>query len=178
MTSGIPVRCSNHWAMKPYGSKAKCEFNLYPSQDEDETTYTHCAHDCMWTTDVEYTKDELTFAVMKQLKQLQINPEKNSGLQQDSNPWPPGYRSGKASNHWAMKPYGSKAKCELKPWFFFRVCLQLLISCFITAEINSSLVYSTSAVHIHAHSVYKLSHPHPVTGINWTHTWPCSHKAS
>ena len=29
-----------HWAMKPYGSKVKCEFNLYPSQDENETTYT------------------------------------------------------------------------------------------------------------------------------------------
>ena len=40
MTSGIPVRRSNHWAMKPYGSKTKCEFNLYPSQDEDETIYT------------------------------------------------------------------------------------------------------------------------------------------
>ena len=39
-------------------------------------------------------KEEMTFVVMKQLKQLQINPEKVSGLQRDSNPWPPGYRSG------------------------------------------------------------------------------------
>ena len=23
------VRRSNHWAMKPYGSKAKCQFNLF-----------------------------------------------------------------------------------------------------------------------------------------------------
>ena len=40
MTSAVPVRRSNHWAMKPCGSKAKCEFNLYTSEDEDETNYT------------------------------------------------------------------------------------------------------------------------------------------
>ena len=68
MTSGIPVRRSNHWAMKPYGRKAKCEFNLYPSQDEDETTYTRQAH--VYEPRILNTKDELTFAVMKQFKQF------------------------------------------------------------------------------------------------------------
>ena len=51
--------------------------------------------------------------------------------------------------HWAMKPYGSKAKCEFT-------------------------LYPSrdeDEVHIHVLSVYRLSHP--VMGIIWIHPWPC-----
>ena len=90
VTSAIPVRCSTNWAMKPHiGSEVNLLSSYLPVRSEMMRSLYEIIH--IWTAVVDET-DEWSSQLIFQFKQLERRRQKKSGLQRDSNPWPPRYR--------------------------------------------------------------------------------------
>ena len=87
MTSAIPVRCSTNWAMKPHiGSKVNLLSSFLPVQ------WNHVKY--IWNNSYLYeTKVKSDHrSKFSNLSNWKVEAWKKSGLQRDSNPWPPRYR--------------------------------------------------------------------------------------
>ena len=97
----IPVRCSTNWAMKPHiGSEVNLLSSYFLVQWNDvkyiwNNSYLNCG--CRW-------RWKMIVAVNFQFKQLERRSLKKSGLQRDSNPYPPRIPV-RCSTNWAMKPH-------------------------------------------------------------------------
>ena len=91
MTSAIPVRCSTNWAMKPnIGSKANLLSSFLPVQ------WNHVKY--IWNNSYFVLRYEMKVkcdhrSKFSNLSNWKEEAWKKSGLQRDSNPWPPRYRS-------------------------------------------------------------------------------------
>ena len=90
MTSAIPVRCSTNWAMKPHiGSKVNLLSSFLPVQWDHvkyiwNNSYLYCGMRWRWSVIIAVN--------FSNLSNWKVEAWKKSGLQRDSNPWPPRYR--------------------------------------------------------------------------------------
>ena len=89
VTSAIPVRCSTNWAMKSHiGSEVNLLSSYFPVQWSDvkyiwNNSYLYCG--CRWS-------EVWSSQYISNSSNWKEEAWKKSGLQRDSNPWPPRYR--------------------------------------------------------------------------------------
>ena len=91
VTSTIPVRCCTNWAMKPHiGSEVNLLTSyLAPVRSEMMWSIYEIIH--IWPAVVDESEEWYSQYIF-QFKQLERRSLKKTGLQRDSNPWPPRYR--------------------------------------------------------------------------------------
>ena len=143
MTSAIPVRCSTNWAMKPHiGSKVNLLSSYLPVQWNDvkyisNNSYLYCS--CRWKWSVIIA---VNFPIYKAIAKKK--PEKKSGLQRDSNPWPPWCRCDALPTELWSHTLGARSIY----WVHISPCRLLLFNCFIIYCDDHTSLSSTTAVQI------------------------------
>ena len=86
VTSAIPARCSTNWPLKPHiGSEVNLLSSYVPVRMWDDAKY-------IWNNSYSNYGGRWKWRMIIKVNSLEWRSPRKSGLQRDSNPWPPRYR--------------------------------------------------------------------------------------
>ena len=133
VTSAIPVRCSTNWAMKSHiGSEVNLLSSYFPVQWSDvkyiwNNSYLYCG--CRWS-------EVWSSQYISNSSNWKEEAWKKSGLQRDSNPWPPRYRCDALPTELWSHTLGARSIC----WVHIFPCSEVMWSIYEIIHICTAVV--------------------------------------